>query len=167
MTAHSFKPQTNQDGFTLIEILVTVIILAIGLLGIAALQNTAVKFSYSSYLRSQASILSYDLMDRVRSNPSTAYSMAEGFTPSGDSCIGVTASCTAANMASADLSEWYNNASNVFPDAEFTLTDGNGNGQYQLTISWEDRYENDEDDNATAEDKRSSFTFSFDARGRN
>jgi len=58
----------RQRGFTLIEILVTVVVLAIGLLGLAGLQATSVRFNHSAYLRSQATSLAYDIADRMRAN---------------------------------------------------------------------------------------------------
>lgn len=62
----------TQTGFTLIEILVAVVVLAIGLLGLAGLQVTSLRFNNSSYLRSQATNLAYDLVDRMRVNRSAA-----------------------------------------------------------------------------------------------
>ncbi|MTW23044.1 type IV pilus modification protein PilV [Allochromatium palmeri] len=65
-----FALALKQCGVTLIEVLITVIVLAIGLLGFAALQMTSLQSSYSSYLRMQASWLAYDLTDRMRASRS-------------------------------------------------------------------------------------------------
>lgn len=59
----------QQGGFSLIEVLISVLILAIGLLGAAAIQLNALKFTDSSTLLSQASFVAYDMMDRIRANP--------------------------------------------------------------------------------------------------
>ena len=56
------------NGFTLIEVLISVIILAIGLLGIAAMQMSGIKTNDSAYLRSQASVMAYEIIDRMRAN---------------------------------------------------------------------------------------------------
>jgi len=56
----------RQTGFTLIEIMVTVVVLAIGLLGLAGLQTAALSFNSTAYQRSQATILSYDIAERMR-----------------------------------------------------------------------------------------------------
>ena len=58
----------RQSGMTLIEVLVAVLILAIGLLGAAALQLNALKYTDSSTMTSQASFIAYDMMDRIRAN---------------------------------------------------------------------------------------------------
>ena len=59
----------TQTGIGLIEVLVSVLILAIGLLGAAALQLNSLKYTDSSTMSSQASFIAYDMMDRIRANP--------------------------------------------------------------------------------------------------
>ncbi|MEQ7919874.1 type IV pilus modification protein PilV [Xanthomonas sp. WHRI 1810A] len=58
----------DQSGMTLIEVLISVLILAIGLLGAAALQLNALKYTDASTMSSQASFIAYDMMDRIRAN---------------------------------------------------------------------------------------------------
>jgi type IV pilus assembly protein PilV len=58
----------SQIGMTLIEVLVSVLILGIGLLGAAAIQLNALKYTDSSAMSSQASFIAYDMMDRIRAN---------------------------------------------------------------------------------------------------
>lgn len=58
----------RQGGFSLIEVLVTIIIVAIGLLGLAALQARAYNSEFESYQRSQAVTLAYDMVERIRTN---------------------------------------------------------------------------------------------------
>lgn len=58
----------RQIGMTLIEVLVSVLILAIGLLGAAAIQLNALKYTDSATMSSQASFIAYDMMDRIRAN---------------------------------------------------------------------------------------------------
>lgn len=58
----------QQHGVTLIEVLVTVLVLGIGLLGLASLQVTALKSNYSAQARSQASMLAQDIIERMRVN---------------------------------------------------------------------------------------------------
>lgn len=68
---HGSKPVV-QKGFSLIEVLITVLILAIGLLGLASLQANSLVGSQQSYMRSQATSLAYDMTDRLRANKRAA-----------------------------------------------------------------------------------------------
>ncbi|MDO6513887.1 MULTISPECIES: type IV pilus modification protein PilV [Neptuniibacter] len=64
--------QKKQQGTTLIEVLIAVVIISIGLLSVAALQTVALKSNNGSYYRSQATFLAYDLADRIRAAPESA-----------------------------------------------------------------------------------------------
>jgi len=59
---------------TLIEVLVSVLILAVGLLGVAVIQLNALKYTDSSRMVSQASFIAYDMLDRIRANSGADYS---------------------------------------------------------------------------------------------
>ncbi|MBL8268258.1 type IV pilus modification protein PilV [Steroidobacter sp.] len=65
----SLSTRPAQRGFTLVEILVTVVLISVGLLGVAALQLTTLRGNQEAYVRSQASILAADILDRMRANP--------------------------------------------------------------------------------------------------
>ena len=58
----------DQKGMTLIEVLVTLILVSVGLLGVAALQLASLRNNEESYMRSQASVLAADILDRMRAN---------------------------------------------------------------------------------------------------
>jgi type IV pilus assembly protein PilV len=81
----------SQRGTTLIETLVALVVLSIGLLGIAALQMTSLRNNRGAHLRSQASTLAYDIVDRVRARRGedatngASYVVALGATPTGSS----------------------------------------------------------------------------------
>src|SRR5471032_1686273 len=66
----------HQSGMTLIEVLVAVLILAVGLLGAAVIQLNALKYTDSSRMISQASFIAYDMLDRIRANSGADYSWA-------------------------------------------------------------------------------------------
>lgn len=65
----------RQSGFSLIEVLVSLLIMTIGLLGAAAIQLNALKYTDSAKMSSQASFIAYDMMDRIRANPDGAYGL--------------------------------------------------------------------------------------------
>src|SRR5262249_56408603 len=69
MTLRNPSRSRRARGFTLIEALVALLVLSIGLLGVAALQLTSLRSNPSSSFRSQATLLAYDVVDRMRANP--------------------------------------------------------------------------------------------------
>jgi type IV pilus assembly protein PilV len=97
-------------GFTLIEVLVSLVILSIGLLGIGKLMLFSARANDSAYLRSQATALAYEILDDMRANRAEAiagaYTTAAGnaATNPGFSCAGVV--CSPSNLALFDLYQW-------------------------------------------------------------
>lgn len=62
-------PRQDSAGFTLVEILITVVVLSIGLLGLAGLQISGLRANMSSEARSKATLLANDIIERMRANP--------------------------------------------------------------------------------------------------
>ena len=97
----------QQSGFTLIEVLISALILAVGIIGIAGLQGVSLRSNQSAFMRSQATAFAYDLADRMRSNISSAN--AGWYDPATAAAIAAcnsVAGCTPQNLAQNDLSEW-------------------------------------------------------------
>jgi len=101
----------RQLGFNLIEVMIALVIISVGLLGLAGLQVSSLKQNQSAYYRSQATILAYDIADRMRANMNEvdagSYFVASGAEET--DCINYTGSatgCSASDMASHDLWEW-------------------------------------------------------------
>jgi len=65
---HGWLHTERQRGFSLLEVMIAVFVLAIGVLGAAAMQLSALKYTDSSRLTSQASFIVYDIIDRIRAN---------------------------------------------------------------------------------------------------
>ncbi len=99
--------RNRQTGLTLVEVLVSVVILSIGLVGVAGLQAMSLKNNQSAFMRSQATALAYDIADRMRSNVLSAntglYDPTAAATTSG--CTS-TSGCSEQQMAENDLAEW-------------------------------------------------------------
>ena len=99
--------RNRQSGFTLIEVLVSVIILSIGLVGVAGLQAISLKNNQSAFMRSQATALAYDLADRMRSNVlSGTTGLYDPTAAAATSGCTSTSGCSAQQMAENDLAEW-------------------------------------------------------------
>lgn len=96
--------KTTQTGFSLIEILVTIGILVVGLLGLAALQTQTTVAQMEAYQRSQALVLVQDLADRLSVNKVNARSYAT----TGAGVSGAAEACGGLTSAALDLCEWHN-----------------------------------------------------------
>ena len=103
----NLQGRTCQRGFTLLEVLIAVVILSVGLLGLAALQATSLKSNHHSLTRSQIAILSYDMIDRMRANrPAMILGDYDLPTSTENSNCTTVTGCTPTEMADHDYFEW-------------------------------------------------------------
>lgn len=129
-----------QAGMTLVEVLVTLVLISIGLLGVGALQLTTLRNNQESYVRSQAAMLAADILDRMRSNQTGFnagnYDMASdasGFDQAG----------AASTVAATDIAAWQASINRLLPGSD---ADAAGrivrNGRIvTITIRWREREE--------------------------
>ena len=99
------RPATPARGVTMIEVLVTIVILTFGLLGVVALQARMQVAQSESYHRSQAILLMQDMVDRVNANRSNALNYVTAAPLGTGNSI---QDCTALTGAALDLCEWNN-----------------------------------------------------------
>lgn len=153
MTNRSASPiqaAKNQSAFTLLEVLITLIILAIGLLGLAGLQAISLQNNHSAYHRSQATIIAYDMIDRIRANQAAINNyvttlMLPTAAVAQNGCIAA-AGCSITQMAQNDLFEWNAAIVAAFPAGAGTISTG-VSGTYMIRIIWLD----DRQNNATTQ----------------
>jgi type IV pilus assembly protein PilV len=111
-------------GFTLLEVLVAVLVLSIGLLGIAGLQVTGLRFNHSAYMRTQATLLAYEMADRMRANrptmlpPANSYDIPNAAVGAGVPACETVAGCAAAQMAQNDVFQWQRRLAQVLPNGQ-------------------------------------------------
>jgi len=125
----------RQLGFSLIEVLVTLAILSVALLGLAFLQAQGMQLNTSAYSRTQASILASDIVDRMRVNGGNpaAYD-TDGFTPDPDNACTVTAAPDPDN----DRHCWYGRLRNALPNGDASI-DVDAAGVVTVQITWQER----------------------------
>lgn len=118
------KFRHTQSGFTLIEALVTFLVLAIGLLGLAGLQTKGLQFDQSAYQRTQAALAAADIADRMRANATGAraggYTITYSATKDASECIDTPCNTTA--MADFDLYEWKVSMAQLLPRGNGSIT---------------------------------------------
>ena len=106
MVVRSLQKPSGHRGFSMIEVMVTIVIIAFGLLGIAGLQVRLQMSEMESYQRSQALLLLNDMANRIATNRNSAASYVTTATsPLGAGMICPTAPTT---VAQSDLAEWCN-----------------------------------------------------------
>lgn len=133
----------RQRGFTLIEVLIALLVLAIGLLGMASLTMTSLQGNQGAYLRSQASMLAGDIVERMRGNVDQALlssspylvSLNSGDTLNDPGCKNSAAGCTPSQQAAQDLHDWWTNLQTAIPGSNATITRANTN-EFQIVIGW-------------------------------
>jgi type IV pilus assembly protein PilV len=152
---------TKQGGITLIEVLIAMLILAVGLLGMASLQVRAVSDTSNSSSRSIAIFYANDMADRIRSNPAGEQGNLYNDETGGSQKAGCLAvgGCGSSDMAAHDKWEWQQNVSNALPAGAGTITK-NGN-IYTVTVSWNSRVQAQDANGDQVGTVTSSVNFSF------
>jgi type IV pilus assembly protein PilV len=134
----------HQKGIGLIEVLVAVFILAGGLLGLAALQTQSLRYSHESYLRTQASILAADMIDRLRVNADEAldtnsYTFTMGTSVSVSTTACESAACSASALAPYDYKQWSDALTSQLPGGQGSVTPGTKAGglrEYTIIVQF-------------------------------
>ncbi|MBN0989052.1 type IV pilus modification protein PilV [Amphritea pacifica] len=128
----------QQKGVGMIEVLVALVIISVSMLGLGALQINSVRFNHQAYLRSQATYLAYDIVDRMRANKAEAEAGTYAVDLSDDSNGSTaceTGSCTTAALATYDINQWLSALKTELPQGDGTVaTTGN---TVTVTIQWD------------------------------
>lgn len=159
LTNRAFQRNTSR-GFTLLEVLIAVVVLSLGLLGLAGLQVASLNNNQTAYYRAVATQQAYDMMDRMRANlagvsppippnpPGVAgsYDNLSATIPANPGCI--TAGCTTAQMATTDQFQWLTNTAAVLPAGAGTVrciqgpaatcvtNTATSNRIFDITVTW-------------------------------
>lgn len=136
----------RQSGLSMIEILITILILAVGFLGVAGMQLLNLKTVNNTQYRTLATLHAYDMAERMRTNVD---GVSGGFyeistrPSSASSCT----TCTAQQLAEMDAYQW-NNQIRVYgsspsvadlPNGQGTVANVSGTDFYDITVSWQEQ----------------------------
>lgn len=165
---------TNQQaGLSLVEILVTVLIFAVGSLGIASLQLTGLKYSQGAYSRTQITILSDDMANRIKSNRTFALNQkSDGSYNTGspyeiDTFTGqmtvakncILDECDDQELADYDIASWVNEVSRTIPSGRGRVqvidtvdTNGLDDRQFSIEFQWRQVANSTDPDGTDADD---------------
>ncbi len=180
-TYNSPPKQSSQNGFTLIEILISVFVLAVGLLGMGGLQITSMKSTNNAHFVTTASFLARDLGERMSANPNAvSLGLYEGETACGSRkklCRHWGSSCTSTELSIYDRQEVMcgvrrgsgsnmrreGGAINLLPNSDIEVTcikncamPRPNNAEFSIDISWRALGIDSEQEENT-QDEKSSF----------
>ena len=155
------KYKKSQSGFSMIEILVTLVIVATALLGTAGLQIYAMRVNQGGHLRTQAVFLASDIAERMEANKTAAisgsYVLANTTSASALNSVCSSGACTSAELAAYDLNQWGQAIVTLLPQATswaITQTVTGNPSTYDIVIRWTDR---------NLDKKASNVTFAYTA----
>lgn len=133
---HSLPAGRRVSGFTLIEVLIALIIMSVGMLGIAGLYVHSMQAGRTSVLRHNAVTLAGDITDRIRANPRAG--AAYGLAGANNNCVDGGIDCTIGEMAANDIFLWDQQAAATLPNGQVNVVFDNGvvPPTYTITISW-------------------------------
>jgi type IV pilus assembly protein PilV len=145
--------RTRQRGASMIELLVSLLIFAFGMLGLVGMQNKTMAYSQLSLYRSQATALSDDILDRMRADRARA--------KNGDWSTGLTdvaSGITGTSIAKTDLKEWKTLVETLLPSGQASIAIGTGAdlGKVTVKLQWYERF-GDDSDGSTREFQTISF----------
>ncbi|MDH3304686.1 MAG: type IV pilus modification protein PilV [Gammaproteobacteria bacterium] len=126
----------NCRGFSLIEVLIALVIMSVGMLGIAGLYVEGMNAGRTSIFRHHAVTLASDVADRIRANPRAGVDY-QG--PGGNNnCVLGNVNCNPAQMAANDIALWRAQAGEMLPNGDVTVTfdDTVVPPTYTIVVSW-------------------------------
>ena len=137
-----------ERGLSMLEILITILVVSIGLLGLAGLQFAGLRAANGAQEHTLATLLAQDIEERIRANGSAAAASAYNnvtldstSSPAAADCV--TANCTDTQMANFDIYQWYGlivptaGDKPLLPEAAINITSNDGT-KFQITIQWGD-----------------------------
>lgn len=140
----------RQAGIGLIEVLVTLLILSTSLIALGAMQNRSLQFNQSAYMRSQANIFAYDILDRMRIN-------LDNLGAYNSELAGPASSPVTSPLAAADLDDWRGNMNRTLPDARGGVECDLATSICTVTIIWREL-------NSSGKPEENETTFTYSAR---
>jgi len=127
-----------QSGFSLVEVLIALVIMSVGMLGIAGLYVQSLQAGRTAMFRHFAVTLAGDVADRIRANPTAgvAYNHAANATGTNNNCVTGGVVCNSADMAANDIFLWQAQADDTLPAGAIAVVVNAGVNPptYQITV---------------------------------
>ena len=135
----SISMNKRQKGFSLVEVLIALIVMSVGMLGIASLYVQSMQAGRTSLFRHNAITLAGDVADRIRANPLAGAVYA---TPGGtdNGCVAGGVTCSAPQMAENDIFLWEAQADDTLPNGDVIVAVDNTVVPpiYTISVTWDE-----------------------------
>ena len=137
---------TRSAGFSIVEALVALVVLSVGMLGIAALYVESLRAGRSAVYHTQAVNLAADMADRIRANRSAGaavWRLPANGTPAVQGCVNAGVNCNPGQLAQDDQARWLQAIQTQLPGDGAATPDGTIEvdevavpNQYTITVTW-------------------------------
>lgn len=142
MRKYSLANRHRTAGLTLVEILIALLVISVGLLGVAGLHAMSLRNNYDALMRSHASALAADIADRMRANRAAALDAASEYR------IGFEDNVERdddSSIAIIDLDEWRTALTEQLPQGKGSVAINAATRMVTITIQWGERGNERED----------------------
>ena len=132
------RAKRNQRGFSLVEVLIALIIMSVGMLGIAGLYVQSMQAGRTSLFRHHAVTLAGDVSDRIRANPTAGVAYTGAGVDFG--CVATGVDCNEVEMASNDILLWSQQAGESLPNGNVVIGFDNATvpPNYTIAVGWDE-----------------------------
>lgn len=133
------RPHNRSRGFTLVEVLVALVIMTVGMLGVAVLYVEGLRMNRTSIYRTMAVGLTADMADRIRANDNIPAGYAGAGPGANNDCVNGIAPCSSAQQAADDWFWWWRDVADHLPPGVEANIDVIGVGsmnRYEIRLSW-------------------------------
>ena len=130
------------NGFTLLEVMIAMVIFAVGMLGLAGIQSVSLQNEHASYSRSQAILLAYEMADKIKANPGGSINYVvdtntTAITGYSGSTMCTANSCTITDIVKYDLGLWKAAVSALLPGGKASITNPSALN-HTITVHWDE-----------------------------
>lgn len=136
MIVISSRKIKRQKGASMLEVLVTLVIVSFGLLGIAGIIINSLKSSHSSYARSQATLLANDMIERMRANRIAAEAAGMPYNLALNDAMPVFEPPAIPTVPQADLIEWRTALANTLPSGTGSVNLNAATRIARIIVQW-------------------------------
>ena len=134
------RNSNSQKGFSLVEVMVSMVLLTASMLGLVSLQKVSTKFDHQAYLRTQSVIQAGAMIEKLRANYAGASKGYYIVSPVPESyrknCNSAVITCSHEELATYDVVTWNRQNANLLPGGTGLITGNTATSTYMISVQW-------------------------------